>query len=79
MSDVYDTDTKDGYQAVQEDWIAGSVEAIREYVTAIRKEVSKGYVHTPYIEEKLRKISNETEMIEFRVDLILRPAHPLKQ
>lgn len=72
-NDTYDTSNRTGFNIVQEDWVAGSVTAIREYVEAIRKEVGKQHVHTPYIEEKLRKIGNECEMIEFRVDLILRP------
>lgn len=72
-SDKYDTDTKDGYQLVQEDWIAGSIEAIKEYCQAINKEMSKTYKDAGYVGEKVYKIGNELKMIEFRVEALLNP------
>lgn len=70
-TDVYDTDTKDGYQLVQEDWIAGSIKMIREYCQSIDKECNKQYKDTGYIMEKTRKILKDVTVIEERILNIL--------
>lgn len=78
-NDVYDTNTKDGYNLVQEDWIAGSLEAILEYSKAIDLEMTKKYKDAGYINEKTRKIRNEIRMISYRVNLLVNPLHTLEQ
>ncbi len=77
-NDTYDTNTRNGFNIVQEDWIAGQINAMRYCCEAVTKELSKQYIHKAYIQEKIDTILSNIEATEFRVDLILRPPHPLQ-
>ena len=64
--DTYDTDTKDGYLLVQEDWIAGAIEDICQRAYAIGKNVSQRGTDLSYISEKIEQIKYDISIIEER-------------
>ena len=77
-NDTYDTDTLDGFRLVQEDWIAGSFDAIDRNIQAIEKEFNKTYRDYGYVSEKLGKMKTDMEIIEYRLQLYFNPPKYLK-